>query len=324
MKRILSILTLLFLVNACDDGNLTVDAIDFSEGNVLKCSLKDVLYKVKDNQMFFIEIPSSNFTTEPTLAGAPLEIPITGTVKVVYRKFSDTVTSDNLCPTVPNGIPNQIEEWTATSGIIQITVTPIYTTTNVTTNQTKITGYKYYITLKNTTFLKPDGSTQLYGDGNGMFVFGNYTVPATAPALGFDEEVDQSSCDNRLFNFGTSEAMTLDVGDNFPTLFANEATTTPRTALFDATHKLTYKQFSNTVTDAYFCAATIPATPLLLNDWSAENGVESISGIIEVSTTTLGAQFQHTIHFKKATLKKGNNSFYLGDDYIYGSFVTNP
>ncbi len=323
MKRIISILTLLFIINACDDGNVTVDAIDFSEGNVLKCGLKDVLYKVKDNQMLFIEIPSSNFTSEPTLTGAPLEVPITGTVKVVYRKYSSNVTSDNLCPTVPDGIPNQIEQWDATSGIIQITVTPIYTVTNAVTNQTKITSYKYYITLKNTTFLKPDGSTQLYGDGNGMFVFGNYTVTATPPALGFDEVVDKSSCDNRIFNFGTSEAMILDVGANFPTLFANEVTTTPRTALLSDINKLFYKQYANTVTDANFCP-TLTTTPAIVSDWSGVDGVEGVSGTIEVSTTTLGSGFQHTIHFKKVSLKKGNNTFYLGDDYVYGSFVTNP
>ena len=324
MKRIISLLSLLLIINACDDGNLTVDAIDFTEGNVLKCGLKDVLYKVKDNEMLFIEIPSSYFTTEPTLTGAPLEIPITGTIKVVYRKYAGTVSADNLCPTVPDGLPNLQEEWNATSGIIQITVTPIYTVTDATTNQTKITGYKYYLALKNTTFLKPDGSTQLYGDGNGMFAFGNYTVTATPPALGFDDQVDQSSCDYRIFNFGTSEAMILDVADNFPTLFANEQTTTPRTALIDATHKLNFKQFSNSVTDAYFCAATIPATPTLLQDWTAVEGVTGESGIIEVSTTTFGAGFQHTIHLKKVSMSKGNSSFYLGDDYIFGSFVTNP
>lgn len=323
MKRIISLFALLVLINACDDGNVTVDAIDFSEGNVLKCSLKDVYYKVKDNQMFFIELPDSNFSTEPTDPDTPNEVPITGSVRVVYRKYSSNVTSDNLCPTVPNGIPNQIEEWNATSGIIQIAITPIYTTTNPTTNQTKISGYKYYITLKNTTFQKPDGSTQLYGDGNGKFVFGNYTKSVTQPALGFDELVDKSTCDNRLFNFGTSEVMILDVGTNFSTLFANEVTTTPRTALLDDSHKVYYKQYANTVTDANFCP-TLSTTPALLNDWSAEAGVEAVSGIIEVSTTTLGPSFQHTIHFKKVTLKKGNNTFYLGDDYIYGSFVTNP
>jgi hypothetical protein len=323
MKRIISILTLLFIINACDDGNVTVDAIDFSEGNVLKCSLKDVFYKVKDNQMFFIEIPESNFTTEPTPVGEPKEVIITGSVRVVYRKYSSNVTSDNLCPTVPNGIPNQIEEWNATSGIIQITITPIYTVTNAVTNQTKISGYKYYIALKNTTFQKPDGSTQLYGDGSGMFVFGNYTKSVTPPALGFDELVDKSTCDNRIFNFGTSEAMILDVGANFPTLFANEVTTTPRTALLNDINKLAYKQYANTVTDANFCP-TLTSTPAIISDWSGVDGVEGVSGTIEVSTTTLGAGFQHTIHFKKVTLKKGNNTFYLGDDYTYGSFVTNP
>ena len=34
MKRILSIVLLLLFITACDDGNLTVDVIDFSEGAI--------------------------------------------------------------------------------------------------------------------------------------------------------------------------------------------------------------------------------------------------------------------------------------------------
>jgi hypothetical protein len=32
--------------------------------------------------------------------------------------------------------------------------------------------------------------------------------------------------------------------------------------------------------------------------------------------------FKHTIVIKKATLKKGNSEFSLGDSYIYGEFLT--
>jgi hypothetical protein len=88
---------------------------------------------------------------------------------------------------------------------------------------------------------------------------------------------------------------------------------------------LTYKLFSNAITDSYFCPPLpIPATPTLSQEWNAADGVAGVSGIIEVSTTTLGAGFQQTIHLKKVTLTKGNSSFYLGDDYTLGSFVTTP
>lgn len=319
MKRIISLLALLLLITACDDGDVTVDVIDFSEVAAQKCPLKDVIYKVKDSEMLYIEIPASTFTENETLENAPITLPINATNKVTYRKYSDAVTANNICPTVPDGTPDVIEQWKATDGIIEIKATAIKTT-NGTTNATKITGYQYNIVFKNITFDKPGDVDQTYP----TFTFGNYNTTISALAFGFDDQVDKSSCSNKLLNFSGSEAFIFDVGANFPTLFANEVTTTPRTALFDSTNKLSYKLFTNAVTDAYFCATPTPATPTLSQQWDAVAGVEATSGMIEVTTTIFGTGFQHTIHFKKVILKKGNSTFTLGDDYIFGQFITNP
>ncbi len=316
MKRILSIFLLLLLITACDDGNLTVDAIDFSEIAAQKCALKDVLYKVKDNEMLYLEIPATTFTENETLDGEPIELQINATNKVTYRRYSDVVSADNICPTVPSGTPSVTEQWQATAGTIQITATAIKTTT-ASTNATKITGYKYYVVFKDITFQKPTGP-QVYS----TFIFGNYSTTISSLAFGFDDQVDKSSCDNRIFNFSGSESLVFDPGTNYASLFPNEPAT--KTALIDATNKLTYRLFNNAVTDAYFCAATTPSTPLLTQQWDAVEGVDGTSGMIEVVTSVYGSGYQHTIHFKKLVLKKGNSTFTLGDDYIFGSFVTNP
>jgi hypothetical protein len=317
MKKILCILTLLLIITACDDGNLTVDVIDFTEVNVQKCSDKDVIYKIKDAEMLFIEIPASTFPKDQTLDGAPLEISLSNTVKVTYRKYASTVTLNNICGTAPSATPNLVEQWQATDGIIQITSTAIKST-NATENSTRITGYTYNIVFKNITFQKPTGP-QVYES----FPFGNYATSVSPLAFGFNEEVDKSTCvnDNRIFDFSGGEVFTLDV-ENYTTLFANEVTTTPRTALISSTNKLSYQLYSGTITNAYFCA-TPTATPTLTQQWDAINGIEATSGIIEVSTTTLGASFQHTIRLKKVTLKKGNSEFSLGDDYLFGTLITN-
>ena len=317
MKRILSILSLLLFITSCDDGNLTVDAIDFSDVPVQKCSEKDVYYKVKDAEMLFIEIPASTFTEDETLDGVPIEVTINTTNKVTYRKYDDTVSSLNLCPTVPDGTPNVIEQWNASAGIIEITAAAIKTT-NSTDNSTRITGYTYNINLKNITFQKPDGP-QVYDN----FSFGTYSKTVSNLVFGFDDQVDKSTCsisDNRIFNFSASEAFILDVAD-FSSLFASAVTTTPRTALISATNKLSYRLYSNAVTNAYFCG-TPNSTTVLLQQWDGVNGIEATSGILEVTTTTLGPQFQHTIRLKKVTLKKGNSEFSLGDDYLFGTLVT--
>ena len=319
MKRILSIFALLLLITSCDDGDLTVDVIDFSEVAAQKCDIKDVIYKIKDSEMLFLEIPAATFIENETVEGAPIVLPLSTTNRATYRKYNGAVSSLNICPTVPDASPNVTEQWTASAGRIEITSTAIKTV-NSTTNASKITGYRYYILLKDVTFEKPNGP-QVYTE----FIFGNYTKNITPLAFGFDQQVDKSTCvgDNRIFNFSASEAFMLDVAD-FPALFANEVTTTPRTALIDASNKLSYRLFSNAINNAYFCSATPPASPILLQQWDAVNGVEATSGIIEISTTTFGSGFQHTIHLKNVSLKQGNSVFNLGSDYIFGSFVTNP
>lgn len=320
MKRILSLLSLLLFITACDDGNLTVDEIDFSDVPVQKCSDKDLYYKIKDDKMLFIEIPASTFTENETLDGAPIEVQINSTNKVTYRRYAGTVTSANICGAAPDVTTNLVEQWNATSGIIQIIATAIKTT-NATDNSTRITGYTYNINFKNIIFQKPDGP-----QGYGVYPFGNYTKTVSALAFGFNEEVDKSSCSTttstKIYDFSGGEVFTLDVAD-FANLFASTPTPlgTPRTVLISATNKLSYRLYSNAVNDAYFCGTPNPTTTLL-QQWDAVNGIEATSGIIEVTTTTLGAGFQHTIHLKKVTLKKGNSTFSLGDDYLFGTLVT--
>lgn len=317
MKRILGLLALILFVTACDDGDLTVDVIDFSEVAAQKCTAKDVIYKVKDSEMLFLEIPATTFTENQTAENTPIVLTINATNKVTYRRYDGTVTGNNICPTVPDATPNLSEQWNATGGTIQIKATAIKST-NTTTGATRITGYQYYIEFKNITFEKPSGPQT-----EETMVFGNYTTSISPLAFGFDDQVTKSTCDNRIFNFSGSEAFIFDSAD-YATLFANEVTTTPRTALIDSSNKLTYKLFNNAIANPYFCAATQPATPVLTQEWTAINGVAATSGIIEVTTTTLGTGFQHTIHFRNVSLRKGNSDFNLGNDYIFGSFVTNP
>lgn len=319
MKRFLGLVCLLLLINACDDGNMTVETIDFETVTAVKCTSKDVIYKVKDNEILFLELPITDLVNDETPLDAPIEIPISATKRVVYRLYSGEASAENICPSVPISTPNVLEEWITTSGTIQITTTAIKTTDAV-TGATEITSYKHYIVLKDVTFQKPSGpQTQQ------TFVFGNYNTTATNLPFGFNVEAAiKSSCDNRVFNFSGGEAMILDV-DNFATLFANVPTITgaPRTATISATKKLTYKLHTGTVNDAYFCATTTPTTPTLIQEWNAIDGVETVDGTIEVTTTQNGPNtFRHTIHLKKVTLKRGNSDFYLGEDFIFGSFDT--
>ena len=75
--------------------------------------------------------------------------------------------------------------------------------------------------------------------------------------------------------------------------------------------------------DDYFCSSPLPASPEINEEWLADDGVANTSGIIEVTTTTIGTGFLHTIRLKDVSFRKGDNSFYYGNDILFGEVITN-
>lgn len=309
-------LIFVLLLNGCDDGNLTLETISFDKTTTQSCSTNNLIYKLKDKEALLLEIPQTTFVNEPTDVDNPISKDIDNSnFRVVYRFYNGTVSSDNICNTIPPATPFATDQWTGTSGIIQITTTALKTT-NTTENSTRITGYNHNIVFKNITFAKNSG-TQVYE----TFPFGDYVTAATTLPFGFDKVVDYCTTSKQLYNYVSAEALTIDNID--PGLIVNVETplNTPRTALIGAVqNKLVYRLYSGVLTPSYFCGTTIPTLPLVKEEW---NGVAGTSGIIEVTTIKNGTSaYKHTIVIKNATLKKGNSDFRLGDNYLYGELTT--
>lgn len=316
MKRFIGFVVLVLLLNACDDGELTVQSIDFTTVPAVKCNLNDIIYKLNGSEILALEVPASEnaFINEPTISDTPRIINLNGTNRVVYRSYDGPVSTANICATLPATTPNVIEEWTANSGRIEIITTAVLNT-NTTTNATTITKYNHYIVFKDVTFIKPSG-VQVYE----TFVFGNYQTDATSLPFGFDvNSVQKCSTSNQIYNFSGSESLTLDIAQS---LYPNTVGT--QSGIISATNKVTYKLFTSGLSQSYFCVTPTPASPIVSEEWNAVDGISNVSGIIEVITTTESANsYRHFIHLKKVTFRKGNSTFTLGDDYLYGSFVTN-
>ena len=309
----------MLLLNGCDDGNLTLETINFEDVATQSCSTNSIIYKLKEREALLLEIPKTTFVNEPTVVGIPTVVEIDKTNRVVYRFYNGTVAVDNICNTIPPALPNVTDQWTATSGKIQIITTTI-TAPGAIAGSTKITGYNHNIAFSNITFEKTNG-TQVYQD----FPFGNYITSSTPLPFGFDKVVDQCPSSKQIYNHTSSEALTIDAIDPALIVNAETALNTPRTGLIGSVkNKLTYRLYAGVLTDDFFCAATVPTLPLISEEWNAVNGVSGVSGIIEVTTVKSGTSaFLHTIVIKNATLRKGNSSFKLGDVYIYGDLLTN-
>ncbi|KDN55549.1 hypothetical protein [Flavobacterium seoulense] len=325
MKKALSLLVLLALFNACDDGDLTQEDISFEDitqtQSCTNSSTNSLIYKLKDQEALLLEIPTATFSTELTEANDTLNLNIsTTTNRVVYRFYNGTVATANICETIAPATPIITDQWVATDGQIRIVTTPTKTT-DATTNRTKITGYNHNIVLKNVTFAKASG-TQVYE----TFPFGNYSSTATNLPFNFTTTtIEKCTSSNDLYKFNTNEALILTID---PALIVNEVTplNTPRIGYVGTTaNKLTYRLFTGTtLTSAYFCNTTTPTTPTLSQEWNGVTGnANSQTGIIEVTTTTNGPNsFKHTIVLKKVSFKKGAVDFTLGDSYPLGELFT--
>lgn len=319
MKRVASLLFFMLLLNGCDDGDLILETIDFEDAVTQSCSDNNILYKLKESEALLLEIPKTVFVNEPTDPSDPIVIDIdNSTYRVIYRFYNGTVAADNICNTIPPATPYVSDQWTATSGKIEITTTTVTTAGSI-AGSTVITGYNHRIIFKNITFDKGNG-TQVYE----TFVFGDYVTPSTPLPFGFDKTVEQCPDKKQVYNYNGGEAFTLDNLES--TLIVNEETplNTPRTGLLGSVkNKLTYRLYNGLLPSSYFCNLTPPLLPTVSEEWNGVNGVANMSGIIEVTTIKSGTTaFKHTIVIKNATLTKGNSSFKMGDVYTYGELTT--
>ena len=322
MKKFLGLLVIMVMLNGCDDGKLTVNTINFDSVTASSCG--EIVYKLNNNEALFIKIPADRnaYANDPTPADTPLEIPISSTVIVKYRFYNGKVVSDNLC-TLPAPIsPSATDEWNATSGTIEIATAPVYAVPNATTGQSKIVKYNHHIILKNVVFLKPDGSNQKYDS----FTFGDYLTDATTLLFNFDPTlVGECSSNTKIYNARPNGIESL-VIENIDSNLINNTVGTTTQLIGDTTNKLVYRLYSTSlpsVVSDHFCVTTEPTTPAISELWTGVSGVANVSGSIEVTTTTFGTGFSHSIRLKNVTFKKDNSTFYYGNDILYGVLLTN-
>jgi hypothetical protein len=332
MKKIYSLIALSLLFSSCDDGAIAVQNPNFDSVTVVsKCSDNNLLYKIKTNDALLWNISDESYTeafvNDITLDGSPREIAIASASNpLIYRAYDGAVLATRICGVVPDASPNVMEEWKSNSGIAEI-ITTVSKTTDAVTGFEKITAFNHTINFKNVVFQTPNGTRTENSRNFGTFTATqDSTNPVTLPFGFVETELQRNDCgtnQTKLININGNEALILNLSlTTYNNLIKNEVTTTPLTAVLTNENTLNYKYFFGQVSPDYFCAATVPLTPDLLQDWLSQNSTAITNGIIEVTTTTSGSQFEHTVRLKNVTLKKGNTTFSLGTSFLLGKFFT--
>ena len=332
MKRLLGLLILSFCINSCDDGEFEIQSFDFSSIAATQCLGANgsfFIYYTNEREALFLQIPASNFPNIITQPGIPRTVVISSSNKVTYRVYNGNVTASSICSTIPPITPVPVEEWNATSGVIEI-ITSANKQTNETTGQSFITGYTHTIKLVNTLFVKGDGNQQLFEE---LFL-GDYATDADEPTI--DPSSPVSICSNNLnylFKNTADQVITLNTDVS---LFINEPTPIdqPRTAVIGQQNtSMTYKVYAYEVPqpNTFFCVLPQPTTtlPPLVENWVGENGIANQTGTIEVTTAVFFDQsigievYRHTISLRKVTFTKNGVSFTFGNLYELG-FIDTP
>jgi hypothetical protein len=125
--------------------------------------------------------------------------------------------------------------------------------------------------------------------------------------LNFDSIKTVQSCDevsattaNVLFKINGDEALIIELPNG---LLKNEATTNDIVSEVPSNTKITYRIFSENVSDSYFCDDVPPVSPTVTEEINAEDGQVFITTIAIDDTT-----YEHTIRLSGISFVTENGS----------------
>ncbi|MDQ6469428.1 hypothetical protein RB619_02150 [Flavobacterium sp. LHD-80] len=333
MKKYASLLLFALLLNGCDDGDLTVETLDFKDVAATTCdpTTNTLIYKLKPQETLLLQMPEGKLINDATVDGKPLVYDIDDkTFRFFYRAYDGAVSVSNVCDAIPPATPNVNQEWRALSGKLQIVTEQINKTPAPADGHTEIVGYNHNITLVNATFSKP-GPVLV----NDEYVFGDFKTTAEPVVVAFTDEVAKyCNVQFKVYNNNLSNALVIENLDK--SLIVDEDTPTgqPRKSLISlptkdpavTSNNLYYRIYSGNLPELpkekYFCVDATPTTPAVKDTWVGVAGVANVSGIIEITTTHTLKVYKHKVYIKNATMKKGNSTFKLATDFYLGEVTT--
>ncbi|WP_051951498.1 hypothetical protein [Flavobacterium sp. ASV13] len=328
MKKYVSLLFFAFLLNGCDDGDLTVETIDFKDVTATSCdpTTNTLIYKLKPQEAIILQIPTGTLATQPDTLTYNLN---NSTYRFFYRTYDGAITKSNICDAIPPATPNINQEWYAIGGEIEIVTSAIYKTPPPSDGHTEIEGYNHNITFNGITFSKP-GPTQVEDN----FVFGDFKTTVTPVVVAFTDEVAKY-CDvqKKVYNNNLSNSLVIENLDK--DLIKDEDTPIgqPRKSLINISsgspavisNNVYYRTYNNNLPEPvrdYYCTNTTPTSPTVKETWIGVTGKENVSGIIEVTTTHTNQVYKHKVVLRNASMKQGNSTFKLATEFVLGTVTT--
>lgn len=122
-----------------------------------------------------------------------------------------------------------------------------------------------------------------------------------------------------FFKINTSEALILDLQSN---LIKNEPSQSPITSSIGSQSSLTYRFFSGEVASSYFCSEIPPASPTVIEEINATDGVVQIISTLDTVTRSTKT-YNHVFTITEVVLTNGSNESIIDQTGIdFGDYET--
>ena len=322
-------LILAFFALSCDDGDIFFQDSTFETEELKSCNLVTAdnfyLFKSEGDKSLILQLglnANTIFKGQITPANSPRLLTLTSNIKLTERIYNRSLGNNDICTILPPTNLQIIKEWQSESGTIEVRTTAIKQEANA-NNETRLLRYRHTIVVKDLT-INRDGQLQTFDN----FEVGFYEQNAEAfPSFNATNNIVKCPNTDRYILNTTNRIFELNVPS---ALFTNVDTPVnePRIALIDATHKFIYRIYPQIFSDAQRCdLPSQTATEI----WEAENGINNVSGIIEVTTTSAPdpnmptvTVFTHQVKLRKLKMKRtipnDGVDFLLGDEIILGIY----
>lgn len=314
MKRYLAFIFLGLSLMGCDDGDLTEVNYDFNENAAVACGENPnnfFIYKTTENRVSILKLNSNNFKNLVNTDN-PIILNIDGSVnQLIFRTYSDNVTNNSICSSIPPATPIVTEESQALGGEISIETTAIKSE-NTTDGSSKIDGYLHTIYFQNVTF---------ENQRNQSLRFMTYRTNAIAMS-NFSNINEITACENsnEFYKNNGSQSIVLNLSPENAALLFNNTTGVEKEVNLDENNRVTQQIYDVTLhplLSDYFCNETAPTNPPVIESWKSTTG-----SVVVISEATANG-YTHTVTLKNVTLGKDVLDVKLGNTFNLGKYYTN-
>ncbi|WP_276167472.1 hypothetical protein [Zobellia alginiliquefaciens] len=334
MKKTL-LLGILILLSACDDGDLQIERVDFDTVSLASCGFEDdpldttFFFKIDGDEAFLLELEEGLLIDETSTEGT-LTSSLGGSSSLVYRLFSDDVSSDYFCSTIPVLEPTVINENTAEAGDIAVN-------TKVTAVSKDVKTYSHTILISGLVLTNEqnesiiDSSTLTYG----TFKTSTPTsINLEVPFTDYEAITNFSECTSaivegsiRLYKTINDEYVSLDIPLS---ALANEVTEvdTPRTATLE-NGEFNYTVLDTVVTDEMICTTAALSEEIISHNFISSGGAINVETVASEPDGAGAVTYTHTISINTVVLVlKGNGDDITDetlaalDNFVLGTYTT--